>query len=229
MKNNILSLLAMSALLFSACGDKSTTDSATPVADAAIATAPASGGSMPLTTEIPPELIEGTPMPIKVPNLEQALTAAPTLAVPAGTKLLSAGKEVTASDDFPIIGELSYITDGDKDAGEGYFVEIMDGPQWMQIDLGAPAELAAVWVWHYHSQKRAYHDVIVQVSNDPEFASGVTASSTATSATPPNWARQRQALRRVPLRQAGRRQRHKSSIRSPLQQRQHLQRHEPLY
>lgn len=172
-KNTILSLLAMSAFLFSACSDKSTTESATPAADAAVATAPAAGGSMPLTTEIPPELIEGTPQPIKVPNLEQAPTTAPTLAVPAGTKLLSAGKEVTASDDFPIIGELTYITDGDKDAGEGYFVEIMDGPQWVQIDLGAPAELAAIWIWHYHSQKRAYHDVIVQVSNDPEFASGM--------------------------------------------------------
>ena len=44
----------------------------------------------------------------------------------------------------------------------------------MQIDLEAEAELAAIWIWHYHSQKRAYHDVIVQVSNDPEFATGVT-------------------------------------------------------
>ena len=173
MKNNILSLLAMSALLFSACGDKSTTESSTPADDAAIAAAPAAG-QVPLTTEIPPELIEGTPQPIKVPNLEQAPTAAPSLLVPAGTSLLSAGKPVTGSDDFPIIGELAYVTDGDKEAGEGYFVELMDGPQWVQIDLGAPAELAAIWIWHYHSQKRAYHDVVVQVSNDPEFASGVT-------------------------------------------------------
>jgi len=129
---------------------------------------------MPLTTEIPPELIEGTPQPIKVPNLEQAPSTVPTLMVPEGTVLLSAGKEVTGSDDFPIIGELSYVTDGDKEAGEGYFVELMDGPQWVQIDLGAPADLSAIWVWRYHSQKRAYHDVIVQVSNDPTFESGVT-------------------------------------------------------
>jgi len=129
---------------------------------------------MPLTTEIPPELIEGTPQPIKVPNLEQAPSTVPTLMVPEGTVLLSAGKEVTGSDDFPIIGELSYVTDGDKEAGEGYFVELMDGPHWVQIDLGAPADLSAIWVWHYHSQKRAYHDVIVQVSNDPTFESGVT-------------------------------------------------------
>jgi hypothetical protein len=170
MKYLTLSLMALSALLFAACGDKSATDSSS--ASSEVAASPA--GSMPLTTEIPPELIEGTPQPVKVPNLEQAPSTVPTLMVPESTVLLSAGKEVTGSDDFPIIGELSYVTDGDKEAGEGYFVELMDGPQWVQIDLGAPADLSAIWVWHYHSQKRAYHDVIVQVSNDPTFESGVT-------------------------------------------------------
>ncbi len=77
------------------------------------------GGSVSLTTEIPPQRIEGTPMPIKVPGLEAALEAAPTLSVPEGTVLLSKGKPVTGSDDFPIIGELDLITDGEKDAGEG--------------------------------------------------------------------------------------------------------------
>jgi hypothetical protein len=170
MKNIALLTLASSALIFSGCGDKGASDSA--ASDAA--SAPASAGSMPLTTEIPPELIEGTPQPIKVQDLEKAPSSAPTLMVPEGTVLLSAGKTVTGSDDFPIIGELEYITDGDKEAGEGYFVELMDGAQWVQIDLESEAELAAIWVWHYHSQARAYHDVIVQVSNDPEFATGVT-------------------------------------------------------
>jgi hypothetical protein len=171
MKNLALITLASSALIFTACGDKSaSSDDAAAASDAPAA----SGGSIALTTEIPAELIEGTPQPIKVPNLVKAPTSAPTLMVPEGTVLLSAGKTVTGSDDFPIIGELEYITDGDKEAGEGYFVELMDGPQWVQIDLGAEAELAAIWMWHYHSQARAYHDVVVQVSNDPEFATGVT-------------------------------------------------------
>lgn len=173
MKHILLPSLALSALFFAACGDKGDTGS-----EAGSSSSPAasssSGGGMALKTEIPPELIEGTPQPIKVPNLEQAPSSAPTLMVPDGTTLLSAGKPVTGSDDFPIIGELAYITDGDKEAGEGYFVELMDGLQWVQIDLGAPAELSAVWIWHYHSQARAYHDVIVQVSNDAEFKSGVT-------------------------------------------------------
>lgn len=128
----------------------------------------------PLTTEIPPELIEGTPMPIKVPNLTPAPSETPALNVPEGTVLLSKGKTVTGSDDFPIIGELEYITDGDKLGGEGYFVELMDGLQWIQIDLEATAEVAAIWIWHYHSQARAYHDVVVQVSDDEAFKSDVT-------------------------------------------------------
>jgi hypothetical protein len=66
------------------------------------------------------------------------------------------------------------ITDGDKDAGEGYFVELLDGLQWVQIDLGKSAAIHAIWVWHFHSQKRAYHDVIVQISDDLEFKAGVT-------------------------------------------------------
>lgn len=130
--------------------------------------------SITLTTKIPVEIIEGTPQPIKVTNLEQAPTKAPTLRVPNTTKLLSAGKPATGSDDFPIIGELTYLTDGDKDAGEGYFFELMDGLQWVQIDLESEANLNAIWFWHYHSQARAYHDVIVQISNDSEFVNDVT-------------------------------------------------------
>jgi hypothetical protein len=94
--------------------------------------------------------------------------------VPEGTGLVSLGKPVTSSDDFPIIGDVNYLTDGEKLAGEGYFVELMDGLQWIQIDLETPRTIEAVWLWHYHSQARAYNDVIVQVSNDPQFEEGVT-------------------------------------------------------
>ena len=130
--------------------------------------------TIPLTTTIPPEKIEGTPIEIKVPNLKPAASKAPQIQVPAGTSLLSKGKPVTASDDFPIIGDLPYITDGEKEAGEGYFLELANGLQWVQIDLEQEASIQALWVWHYHSQRRAYHDVIIQISNDPAFATGVT-------------------------------------------------------
>lgn len=127
-----------------------------------------------LSTVLPPELIEGTPRPMDVPRLVAAPATAPTLMVPKGTELLSKGKPVTSSDDNPIIGSLDLVTDGDKDAGEGYFVELLDGLQWLQIDLQQSAEIRAVWLWHFHSQRRAYHDVIIQISDDPQFKQGVS-------------------------------------------------------
>jgi hypothetical protein len=109
-----------------------------------------------------------------VPNLLQAPVKAPELLVPEGTTLISQGKPVTGSEESPLIGELSMVTDGDKQAGEGYYVELSSGTQWVQIDLGQSAEVAAVWVWHFHSQKRAYNDVVIQVSDDAEFKTGVS-------------------------------------------------------
>jgi hypothetical protein len=141
---------------------------------ALLANSAAFGAGAPLTTELPPELIEGTPKPINVPNLVSAPTKATELNVPEGTTLLSKGKKVTSSDDNPIIGTLDLITDGDKDAGEGYFVELLDGLQWVQIDLEKTSTVNALWLWHFHSQKRAYHDVIIQISDDPEFKKDVT-------------------------------------------------------
>jgi hypothetical protein len=158
-------LCAFSALAFTSCGEKT----AAP-ADGAATTAPAASGGtvggVPLVSDIPPELIEGTPKPMNVPNLVQAPSKAPEFLVPEGTTLLSKGN--------PIIGDLTLITDGEKEAGEGYFVELLDGTQWVQIDLEKSAEVSAVWLWHFHSQKRAYNDVIVQISDDAEFKAGVT-------------------------------------------------------
>lgn len=168
-KTHILSLFGLSLALVS-CGEKDGGSSDTGAATGGGGTP----GGVPLTSELPPELIEGTPKPMKVPNLEPEPKKAPEFLVPEGATLLSAGKTVTSSDDYPIIGELALITDGDKEAGEGYFVELLDGLQWVQIDLEASAEINAVWIWHFHSQKRAYHDVIVQISDDPEFKEGVT-------------------------------------------------------
>jgi hypothetical protein len=94
--------------------------------------------------------------------------------VTAGTKLLSKGKPVTSSDALPVIGELTFITDGEKSGVDGTYVELGPGIQWVQIDLGAAAKTAAVVVWHFHAQERVYHDVIIQVSDDKELKKGVT-------------------------------------------------------
>lgn len=130
---------------------------------------------VPLPLELPKPLFVGTPVPFKVPNLEKASgVKRPPFLAPAGTVNLALNKDVTASDTFPVIGDLPFVTDGEKDGTEGTFVEFGPELQWVQIDLGESAALYAIVVWHFHAQARVYHDVIVQVSDDPEFKTGVT-------------------------------------------------------
>jgi hypothetical protein len=129
-----------------------------------------------LKLQLPKPMFIGTPKNIRTPNLE-AVTgkARGPFYVPAGTKLVSLRKPVTASDAAPVIGEASFITDGEKSGEDGYFVEFGPGKQWIQIDLKEPYALQAIIIWHYHSQARVYRDVVVQVSDDKDFVSGVTA------------------------------------------------------
>jgi hypothetical protein len=128
-----------------------------------------------LKLKLPKPMFIGTPTNLRSANLEK-ITGKPRgpFYVPKGTALLSAGKKVTSSDMQPVIGELDMITDGEKSGGDGYFVELGPGSQWVQIDLGASHPLNAILTWHYHTQARVYRDVIVQVSDDPAFKKGVT-------------------------------------------------------
>lgn len=179
MKPNLsLSLTGASAaavLFLSSCGGGSGDASAD--AGAAEEAAPASDAEMvEISPEFPKPMFIGTPVPAELPNLE---TPDPSKVVksfkaPKGTVLLSKEKEVTSSDEFPIIGDLTLVTDGDPDGSDGCFVELAPGPQWVQIDLGEAASIHKILVWHYHKQAQAYVDVVVQVSDDPEFAEGVT-------------------------------------------------------
>jgi hypothetical protein len=130
---------------------------------------------VPLKTELPKPLFVGTPVPVKLPNLEPPREGKrPDFMVPAGTTNLAAGKKVTSSDKEPVMGTIDLVTDGDKAGDEGSWVELAPGKQWVQIDLEKPANLYAILVWHYHSQARVYLDVVVQVSDDPTFSKDVT-------------------------------------------------------
>jgi len=128
-----------------------------------------------LKITLPKPMFVGTPKNIRTANLEM-ITGKPRgpFMVPVGTVLLSAGKPVAASDKEPVIGEVAFVTDGKKSGEDGYYVELGPMLQWVQIDLGKSQELSAVVAWHYHSQARVYRDVVVQVSDDKDFISGVT-------------------------------------------------------
>ena len=53
-------------------------------------------------------------------------------------------------------------------------MELAPGLQWVQIDLQQRAVIDAIALWHYPATPRVYHDVVVQVSDDPDFRTGVT-------------------------------------------------------
>ncbi len=129
----------------------------------------------PINIELPKPMFVGTPQNLNLPNLEKPLgKPRPPFLAPVGTTNLAAGKPVTGSDEEPIIGELSMITDGDKEGGEGSYVELGPFVQYVTIDLQTRANIYAIVMWHYHQQARAYKDVIVQISDDPDFITDVT-------------------------------------------------------
>lgn len=129
----------------------------------------------PLPLKLPIPAFMGTPTDMELgPNVEPVSDKprAPFMA-PKGVKNLAAGKKVTSSDKSPITGSLELVTDGDKEADDDSFVELHRRTQWVQIDLEQKGRMFAILVWHAHNTYQVYHDVIVQVSDDPDFTTGV--------------------------------------------------------
>ncbi len=134
----------------------------------------APAGFVPVNIELPKPMFVGTPQDIKVDNLEKPLgKPRPPFLAPAGTANLAKGKRIASSDEEPIIGDIAMITDGDKEAADGSYVELGPFVQHITIDLEKQQELYAIVVWHYHKQPRVYFDVVVQVSNDKDFIQDV--------------------------------------------------------
>jgi uncharacterized protein YjdB/peptidoglycan/xylan/chitin deacetylase (PgdA/CDA1 family) len=84
---------------------------------------------------------------------------------------LAAGKQTTSSVAF---SNLQQVTDGDKNTNNYADSYTYSGIQWIQVDLGASKSMGDIKLWHYFGDSRKYHDVVVQLSNDPAFASDVT-------------------------------------------------------
>jgi hypothetical protein len=138
--------------------------------------AQAAGQDMvPLPIKLPKPVFPGTPKDAPAgSNVEKPSgKPRPIPLVPKGTINLALHKKVTSSK-APFSGSLDLVTDGDKEAREGTAVELSPRLQWVQIDLGAPSPLFYILIWHFHEEPVIFHDVIVQVSNDPNFIDGVT-------------------------------------------------------
>ena len=130
---------------------------------------------VPLELKLPRPAFKGTPAHVPPgTNLEPPRKGPrPPLLVPPGVKNIALGKPVTSSDREPIIGSVKLVTDGDSEAKEGSYVELGPGLQWVQIDLKQKYGIYAILVWHYHASARVYHDVVVQVADDPDFIENV--------------------------------------------------------
>ncbi len=128
----------------------------------------------PIPIKLPKAMFVGTPQNINVPNLEKPLgkPREPFLA-PAGVVNVALNKPVNSSDDAPIIGELEMVTDGDKEATDGSYVELGPFVQHVTIDLKAKHTIYAIVLWHFHKQPSAYNDVVVQACDDPAFKTNV--------------------------------------------------------
>ncbi len=131
--------------------------------------------AVPIPIVLPKARFRGTPPNIQgVTNLEKPLGGPrPSFYAPEGTKNIALGKPVTSTDEEPIIGELEMITDGDKEASDGSYVELGPFLQSVTIDLGAEFDIYAILFWHYHGQPRVYFDVVAQVADDPDFITNV--------------------------------------------------------
>jgi hypothetical protein len=142
-------------------------------------TLPAFSGEakVPLKTEIPQEMLAGTPpdvLALLFPRLEKLPEGdPPDFLVPQGTVNVSRGKRVTSSDTNPVLGQLAFVTDGKKEGTEETYVELGPLEQWVQIDLGQTCHIYAIYLWHFFREARSYHDVIVQTADDEKFTQNV--------------------------------------------------------
>jgi hypothetical protein len=129
----------------------------------------------PLPVQLPDAGYEGTPKDMPPDTTAEKPTGKPRppFMAPKGVVNVAAGKPVTSSDTSPISGDIKQITDGKKQAWDENVVLLRKKTQWVQVDLGGQTELYAILVWHEHKTPVVYRDVIVQVSDDPEFKTGV--------------------------------------------------------
>lgn len=129
---------------------------------------------VPIELDLPRPMFVGTPQNTRVANLEKPLgRPRPPFLAPVGTRNVAEGKPVSSSAQEPLIGNIEMITDGDKEAAQGSYVELSPFTQYVTIDLKAVHEIYAVVMWHYHRKDRVYFDVVVQVADDADFVTNV--------------------------------------------------------
>jgi len=99
-------------------------------------------------------------------------TAACKVNVTGSLSNLAAGKLPAALS--AAFKNLSLATDGVKSTANYADSSTATGLQWVQVDLGNSYGISSIKLWHYFGDARKYSDVVVQLSDDPKFISGIT-------------------------------------------------------
>jgi len=128
---------------------------------------------VPIPIKYPLPSFPGTPLAYESERLEPlSFRKRKPFLAPKGAVNAALEKTVTASEE-PWLGELSQIVDGMKQHDQTFLVELPNGPQWIQIDLGAPHDVHAIIVWHYHATERVYFDFVVRTAMDEKLSEEV--------------------------------------------------------
>ena len=87
-----------------------------------------------LKLKYPRPMYVGTPKDLDVEKLERTweITKPPFL-VPEGTVNLALDKLVECSDEEPVMGDPDLVTDGEKDASDGFYIELDEGQRHITI------------------------------------------------------------------------------------------------
>jgi hypothetical protein len=130
---------------------------------------------VPLPLVLPPPAMKGTPqdMPTNTTALPLTSDPLPPFLAPKGVTNVALGKPVSSDAPNLISGDLKLITDGRKQAYEENVATLRRGLRWVQIDLQGEFKLYAIVLWHDFTIPVVVRDVIVQVSDDPQFKTGV--------------------------------------------------------
>jgi hypothetical protein len=137
----------------------------------------AADDKVPLAIKLPAAAFKGTPKELPEgtvvePMIDEKVGPAPLLVAPGCVNLV-AGLKPTCTDTNASAEKLAKITDGDKEAYETSIVLLRKGVQNITFDLGKPAELYAILIWHAHDASKVYRSVVVQIADDAAFTKNV--------------------------------------------------------
>ncbi|WP_158289250.1 discoidin domain-containing protein [Paenibacillus flagellatus] len=91
------------------------------------------------------------------------------------TPNLALNKTITSNGTLTGTTSVAHATDGVSSNTANYTsYDPKTNGVYVQLDLGASYDIDTVKLWHYYGDTRAYHDVIVQLSNDATFATKTT-------------------------------------------------------